>query len=202
MTKLSGWFNQKVHRKDSAKNLQHSPEPQGAPTPISAIPRNGEAQTAASPATPAASPYLIATQGTPTVTIWAPTATNSAIHSYAATIPSTTEGPTAPATSASPTQNAAPNTASAFSTNAIPNEMRPAVLIVRMAAGVYPAALGTAIDKMHGAVLGARGAEYMHTIRISVNRKDVPLAMKLLTNNKAVQYVVPEELLGVASAQH
>ncbi|MFN8655845.1 MAG: hypothetical protein U0105_05865 [Candidatus Obscuribacterales bacterium] len=128
---------------------------------------------------PAASPYLIASENASTVTYWPPTSTNVAVHNFGPMSESAAPGATA---------------------SGIPSDMRPAILIVKLAPGIYPAAIGGVINKVHGSVMGSHGAEYMHTLRIAVNRNDVPLAMKLLTNNRAVQYVVPEELLGVAGA--
>ncbi len=171
MAKIGGWFNQRV--------LRRGP---GAPSTSAGMPpatvQAGPASYA-SAAKPAASPYLIASENASTVTYWPPTSTNVAVHNF---------GPMS--------ESAAPGA----TTSGIPSDMRPAILIVKLAPGIFPAAIGGVINKVHGSVMGSHGAEYMHTLRIAVNRNDVPLAMKLLTNNRAVQYVVPEELLGVAGA--
>jgi glucokinase len=82
----------------------------------------------------------------------------------------------------------------------IPSELKPAILIVKLAPGVYPASIGSVIDKVHAMVLGSHGPEYMRTLRITVNRNDLQVAMRLLSTNRSVQYVVPEELLGVAGS--
>lgn len=167
MSKFGGWFNQRVLRRGPAPSQSLPPATMQA----------GPANCATSK--PAASPYLIASESTSTVTYWPPTSTNVAVHNYGPMSEKLVPGAT---------------------TSAIPSEMRPAILIVKLAPGVYPAAIGGVIDRVHGSVMGSHGAEYMHTLRIAINRNDVPLAMKLLTNNKSVQYVVPEELLGIAGA--
>lgn len=166
MAKIGGWFNQRVLRRP------------GAPVPSPYPVQNAPATHAAKPA---ASPYLIANEGAPTVTYWPPTSTNVAVHTYGAV--SDRDG-----------------SAVASAPIPIPQDMKPAILIVKLAPGIYPAAIGSLIDRVHGMVMGSHGPEYMRTLRIAVNRNDVPQAMKLLTGNRSVQYVVPEELLGVASA--
>lgn len=177
MAKIGGWFNQRVLRRGPAQQMQQMPMSMPSQT-NSGQANAGCATNAVYAAKPAASSYLIASPGSSN---WPPAATNVAARTYGG------------ASDSSMQPNVAPGS--------IPSELKPAILIVKLSPGVYPAAIGSIIDKIHGMVLGSHGPEYMRTLRIAVNRNDVQQAMRLLSTNRAVQYVVPEELLGVAGHQ-